>query len=38
MGKTLDKGSKKLDQNDRKNYKEFGNEQAKAAPIMQTKA
>jgi hypothetical protein len=38
MGKTSDKGAKKLDQNDKKNYKDFGNEQAKAAPIMQTKA
>jgi len=33
MGKTTEGGSKKLDQNAQKNYKEFGKEQAMAAPI-----
>lgn len=36
MGKTTDKGSRKLDQTAQKNYKEFGQEQAKKAPIAET--
>lgn len=34
MGKASEGGSKKLDQAAQKNYKEFGKEQAMAAPIV----